>query len=125
MQRAASPLSYCVIEHPELIKKHFSRLIKNLDEPSLHSAVKRNIMRLLQEVTIPGKYQGTVMDICFRYIASPVEAVAVKAFSLTVLQKLSISYPEILPEIKLLIEERWDYETSAFRSRAKKIVGRQ
>lgn len=124
VQRAAWPLSYCVIEHSELIKKHFSRLIKNLQKPALHSAVKRNTIRLLQDITIPKKYQGAVMDICFRYIASPDEAVAVKAFSLTVLQNLSKTYPEILPEIKLLIEERWDHETSAFKSRAKKILGK-
>lgn len=124
VQRAAWPLSYCVIGHPELIKKHFSKLIKNLQKPALHSAVKRNTIRLLQEVTIPKKYQGAVMDICFRYIASPKEAVAVKAFSLTVLQNLSKTYPEILPEVKLLIEERWDHETPAFKSRAKKILGK-
>lgn len=45
------------------------------------------------------------MDICFNYIASPTEAVAIKAFSLTVLSNLAAIYPEILPEIKLLIEE--------------------
>ena len=88
----------------------------------LHNAVKRNTIRLLQAVTIPQKYQGAVMNICFSYIASPDEAVAVKAFSLTVLQHLAETYPEILPELKLLIEERWDYETAAFRSRAKKIL---
>jgi hypothetical protein len=124
VQRAASPLSYCVIEHSELIKKHFSRLIKNLQKPALHSAVKRNTIRLLQDISIPKKYQGAVMDICFRYIASPDEAVAVKAFSLTVLQNLSKTYPQILPEIKLLIEERWNHETAAFKSRAKKILGK-
>ncbi len=124
VQRAAWPLSYCVIGHPELIEKHFSRLIKNLQKPALHNAVKRNTIRLLQEITIPKKYQGAVMNICFRYIASPDEAVAIKAFSLTVLHNLSKTYPEILPEIKLLIEERWDHETSAFKSRAKKILGK-
>lgn len=124
VQRAAWPLSYCVIGHPELIEKHFSRLIKNLQKPALHNAVKRNTIRLLQEITIPKIYQGAVMDICFRYIASPDEAVAIKAFSLTVLHNLSKTYPEILPEIKLLIEERWDHETSAFKSRAKKILGK-
>jgi len=40
------------------------------------------------------------MDICFRCVASPKEAVAVKAFSLTVLGNLAKLYPEILPEIK-------------------------
>ena len=121
VQRAAWPLSFTVINHPELIKKHFSKLIKNLQKPKIHDAVKRNTVRLLQDIKIPEKFHGEVMDICFRYIASPDEAAAVKAFSLTILENLSHHYPEIKNELKLVIEERWAYETAAFHSRAKKI----
>ena len=62
------------------------------------------------------------MDICFRYFSSPTEAIAIKAFSITVLQKLAKLYPEIINEIKLVIEERWDYETPAFKARARKLL---
>ena len=62
------------------------------------------------------------MDICFNYINSPTEAVAIKAFSITVLQNLAKKYPEIVNELKLVIEERWDYETVAFKTRAKKLL---
>lgn len=122
VQRAAWPVSYCVEEHPALIKKHFTKLISNLEKPGLHDAVKRNTVRILQYVHIPEKFHGLVMDICFRFISSPDEAAAVKAFSITVLQNLAILYPEIINELKLVIEERWDYETAAFKSRAKKIL---
>ena len=122
VQRAGWPISYCVEEHPELIKKHFPRLLKNLGKKRIHDAVKRNTVRLLQYVSIPGKFHGEVMDLCFRYITSPAEAVAVKAFSLTVLQNLARQYPEITNEIKLVIDERWDYETVAFKTRAKKLL---
>ena len=122
VQRAAWPLSYCSIDHPELIQKHFGKLLKNLKKPNLPISVKRNTVRLLQHITIRERYHGTVMDLCFGYIASPTEAVAVKAFSLTILQNLSHQYPEIKNELKLLIEERWDHETVAFRTRAKKIL---
>ena len=40
------------------------------------------------------------MTACFNYIPNPDEAIAVKAFSLTVLENLSKQYPEILPELK-------------------------
>jgi hypothetical protein len=72
-------------------------------------------------VDIPEKFHGEVMEICFKYVESSTEAVAVKAFSLTVLNNLSKQYPEILPEVRLLIEEQWLYQTAAFRSRSKKL----
>ena len=122
VQRAGWPLSYCVEDHPEFIRKHFARLLKNLDKTGIHEAVKRNTVRLLQYADIPEKFHGEVIDICFRYVSSPTEAVALKAFSLTVLQNLAKKYPEIINEIKLVIEERWGYETVAFRTRAKNLM---
>ena len=121
VQRAAWPLSYCIEKHPGLIKKHYSKLLKNLEKKGIHEAVKRNTVRLLQYVVIPKKFHGQVMDICFNYINSPTEPVAVKAFSITVLQNLARQYPEIINELKLVIQERWDHETIAFRTRAKKL----
>jgi len=122
VQRAAWPLSYAVIANPQLIQKHYGKLVKNLKKPGLHDAVKRNTVRLLQDISIPEKYQGEVMNICFDYIISPVEKPAIKAFSLTVLQNLSKQYPEIKQELKTIIEDRWDLESTAFKSRAKKIL---
>ena len=119
VQRAAWPVSYCVVAHPQFIKPHWDNFIKNLQKANLHNAVKRNSIRLLQDIAIPKKYEGQIMDICFNYVESPTEAVAVKAFSLTVLGNLAKQYPEILPEIKLLIEEQLPHQTAAFKSRAK------
>lgn len=121
-QRAAWPLSYCVEAHPAFIKKNFTKLIDNLQKPNLHNSIKRNTVSLLQYVDIPKKLQGKVMDICFNYVASPKEAVAIKAFSLTVPGNLGKLYPGILPEIKLLIEEQLPTQTAAFKSRAKQLV---
>jgi hypothetical protein len=124
VQRAGWPLSYSVRAHPELIEKYFAEILENVKQPNIHNAVKRNTMRLLQDVKIPEAYHGVVMNICFDFISSPTEAVAVKAFSFRVLENLSKIYPEILPEIRLVIEERWDHETAAFRTRAKKLMQR-
>ncbi|MFT3946227.1 MAG: hypothetical protein QM763_04560 [Agriterribacter sp.] len=48
--------------------------------------------------------------------------VSVKAFSLTVLANLANQYPEIIPELKLIIEDQLPHETAAFKSRAQKIL---
>ena len=121
-QRAAYPLSYCIERNPGLIHKHFSKLLKNLQKKNLHNAIKRNTLRILELAPIPKRYHGQLMNICFEYIQSPKEFIAVKAFSLTVLQNLSKQYPEIKQELKTIIEDRWDIESAAFKSRARKIL---
>ncbi len=123
-QKAAWPLCNVVNQHPVLIKKHFPRLLENLQKPGIHDAVKRNSLRLIQNLAIPRRYHGTVMNYCFDCIISPNEKVAAKAFALTILENLSKYYPEIKSELQTVIEERWEYETAAFHSRAKKILRR-
>lgn len=122
VQRAAWPVSYCVIAQPRLIKKHWKKLVGNLHKPGVHNAVKRNILRLLQDIEIPGAYEGELMDICFAFAGSPSEAIAVKAFALTVLGNLAKKYPDIIPELKVLIEDNMPHATPAFKSRAKKLL---
>ncbi|HUR67494.1 MAG TPA: hypothetical protein VMZ03_14170 [Chitinophagaceae bacterium] len=122
-QRAAWPLSYAAISHPELMKKHFAIILKNLSKNGLHDSEKRNTVRLLQDIDIPLKFHRQVMNICFDYISSPEEKPAIKAFSLSILHNLSRQYPGISQELKTIIEDQWDYASSAFRSRAEKIMG--
>ena len=121
-QRAAWPMSYVVRLHPTMINPYFKPLLDHLDKKGIHVAVVRNTLRLLQDVDIPEKYHGRVMSRCFEYIAAPETPIAVKAFSLTVLENLSKKYPDILPELKLVIEEQWDQAPPAFRTRAKRIL---
>lgn len=121
-QRAAWLMCYCAIAHPKLMKDNFEKLIKNLQKPNIHDSIKRNTVRLLQSIEIPEEYEGAVMEICFNYVESPAESVAIKAFSLTVLGKLAKKYPEIISEIKLLIYDQISHQTAAFKARAKKLL---
>jgi hypothetical protein len=121
-QRAAWPLSICVENHPELITPYFKQILPLLKKPDAHIAVVRNVVRLLQYVDIPKRYHGQVMNDCFEFIAGNDTPAAIKAFSLTILENLSVTYPDIKPELRLIIEERWPHETPAFHSRARKIL---
>ncbi|MEP7164181.1 MAG: hypothetical protein ABI741_05780 [Ferruginibacter sp.] len=120
-QRAAWPVSYCVIAHPVFIKKNWKKLIDNLKKPALHDSIKRNSVRFMQDIEIPEKYHGEVMDICFRFLGSPTEALAIKVFSMTVLANLAKEYPEIVPELRILIEDQLPHQSAGFKSRARRI----
>lgn len=122
VQRAAWPVSYCVMAHPSLISKHWKKLLANVKKPNLHDAVKRNTVRLMQDINIPEKYHGEVMNLCFGYLESPTEPLAVKVFSMSVLAKLAEIYPGIKTELQLIIEDQLPHQTAGFKSRAKKIL---
>jgi hypothetical protein len=121
-QRAAWPLSYCVRQHPQLIAPYYRQLLDNLGRKDIHVAVVRNTVRLLQDVSIPKRWHGRVMSVCFEFVEDPATPIAVKAFALSILSNLSADYPEIRGELKTLIESQWEQATPAFRSRARKIL---
>ena len=121
-QRAAWPISCCTEKYPELIVPHLGTLLNFLKQPGTHVAVKRNTVRLLQFIDIPKKLQGRVADICFNFLQSKKETVGVKAFSLTVLGNLSKIQPELMNELRIIIEDQLPYATAAFRVRARKVL---
>lgn len=123
-QRAAWSVSWVAKMQPAMITPYIGNLVAQLQNTKAHPAVIRNTVRILQAMEIPETYHGEVMNACFQFIETPVTPVAIKAFSLSALFNLSKIYPEIKTELKLIIEERWETETAAFRSRGKKILAK-
>ncbi len=121
-QRAAWSVSRAARQQPEMIAPYIKDLVAQLHRNDVHNAVIRNSVRILEAIEIPEAYHGEVMNACFSFIESPSSPVAIKAFSLTTLFNLSKIYPEIKDELKLIIEDRWDTETPAFKSRGRKIL---
>lgn len=122
IQRASWPLSNCIDRHPALAKKHLEKLFRHMKDAKQHPAVRRNVMRIFDIVTIPKNMHGELMNESIDCIANPSEAVAVQAFALGILQKLTKFYPEIRYEVELIIESRMPGATPAFSSRAKKYM---
>jgi len=123
-QRAAWSVSRAAQANPHLLQPYIKDLVAQLPRKDVHDAVIRNSVRILQQIEIPESLHGDLMNSCFSFIESNSTPVAIKVFSLTTLFNLSKFYPEIKNELKLIIEERWNHETAAFRSRGKKILKR-
>lgn len=121
-QHAAWPLSICVERHPQLAEPYFDPLLKCALRPGAHPAIKRNVMRIFQFASIPRRTQGKALDVAFRFLQDKKEAIAVRVFSMTVIERLSKDKPEIRRELCLLIEEELPLAGPAFRSRAMKIL---
>jgi hypothetical protein len=121
-QRAAWSVNLAAEKDPSLITPYIDDLVSQLPREDVHPAVLRNTLRILQNITIPERHHGMLMDLCFKFIEATSTPVAVKVFALINLQRLSGIYPEIKNEIKLLVKEKWDTETAAFKARAKRLL---
>ncbi|MES2678251.1 MAG: hypothetical protein V4635_00135 [Bacteroidota bacterium] len=122
-QRAAWPLSYVCIAEPQLLKPYFSKLIGKLKAPGNHPAIKRNILRIFQEIDIPEKYQSAVIDECFKLISDPAQTVAVMAFAITVATRLCKPYPELKRELLLVLQHLATHpQTPAITVRIKRAM---
>ena len=123
-QRAAWSVSWAARKKPQMIAPFIKILVAQLNRKDVHPAIIRNSVRVLEAADIPEYLHADVMNACFQFIETPATPVAIKAFSLTTLFNLSKFYPEIQRELKLIIEERWNTETAAFKSRGKKILAK-
>src|SRR4051812_43184792 len=94
VQRAAWTVSMVAEKHPDLIAPYLAAMVGRMGEKGAPVAVKRNVVRILQNIEIPGDLHAQVMNICFEMLADPKETVAVRVFSMTVLGNLAKTYPE-------------------------------
>lgn len=123
-QRASWAVNYCAENHPELVKPYFKKIINNLERMDIHVAVKRNSIRMFQFVSVPENLQGKLVSICFDYLNDVNEAIAVKAFSMTVIFNCCEKYPELLEELKTSIQQMLQLPNASpgLKSHGKKMI---
>jgi len=120
-QRAAWVVTHCVDNHNWLIEKHLESIILNLQN-EVSDAVKRNTVRILSFMEIPEDLTGITAEICFNFLNSGKEPVAIKAHSMTVLFNIVKKYPELKEELKLSIEDQLPFGSAGFKSRGSNIL---
>ncbi len=121
-QRAAWVLSICADRHPALVRPHLRKMIAKMEKPDVHEAVRRNVVRILQEIDIPRGLLGRAATLCFGYLASGDASIAVKANSMTVLANIAAVEPDLGGELRLVIEQQLPYASAGFRARARKVL---
>jgi len=99
--RASWTLSKVIDKFPELINPYLPRLMENLnglDNESTHRSFLRIIsMSDLNQVS--QQHQGILADHCFKALNSGFSAIAIKAYSMEILYRLALIYPELAHEL--------------------------
>lgn len=80
--------------------------------------LKRNIFKIIQHIRIPTEYQYDCADLAMNSLLNPKEDIAVRAFALSILEKLIPSIPELIEEVFFIIEKEKSFATPAFLVRS-------
>ena len=122
VQRSAWVVGDLARKNSHLLMEYWPQMIDSLKKEGIHDAVKRNTVRTWQDLPIPEEHYGEVAEICFGYLADNKEPIAVKCFSMSVLEKIVKQIPELKDELKFLIEEQLPYGSAGFKSRGNKVL---
>ena len=101
--RATWVLAHCDKLKKNCAKNYYKVLIENLQQPHLSDSTIRNTLRLFQKNEVPKNQQLFLIDCCFKYIQNPLQSIAIRSFSITIIYSVSKPYPELLNELKLTL----------------------
>ncbi len=122
-QRAAWPLSIIARKYPMLLHPYHEQIIAYLANPH-HDAIIRNTVRIYADIDIPEAIEGQLCEYCFEWLHDPKQAVAIRIFSMTVLEKIVNKFPDLKEELIAVIQEHLPHGTSGFKSRGTKTLKR-
>lgn len=97
-RRASWPMSEAAVLHPSLVDKHWTAMVRVLEDPANHHAVKRHMLRIMDNTEVPGRNAAKVLDACYRFIRDESAPVAVRAFSITAAASICSRYPDLIGE---------------------------
>jgi hypothetical protein len=124
IQRIAWVLSLVADKNPELIVPYLGDILAVSAQANIHVAVRRNVTRICQKFPIPQNQHEAIINLCFKWLINPKEAVAVRCFSMEILCKLSQIYPDLKNELVNIIEDALMHQelTPGFISKSKRSL---
>ena len=106
----------------DLLNPWIGKMLGQLSK-STHSSVKRNFLRLFQEIIIPEKYRGELIEVCYKLVFTLSEPIAVRVFALTVISNQVQFHPELKNELEIVVKDLiLPGAPPAMISRGKKIL---
>ncbi|MFZ1658327.1 MAG: hypothetical protein WAT61_05895 [Flavobacteriales bacterium] len=103
-QLASWPMSIACEGHPALGARWAKRMLEMLEQP-LHQTTHRNVIRAMQFCQLPKALHGTITQRMFAIVQDPRQPIASRASSITVAMRMATRYPDLAPELSLILED--------------------
>jgi 8-oxo-dGTP diphosphatase len=103
--RASWTLSKVFDKYPELMGSDIQRMIGSLESLD-NESVQRSFLRIISMSdlnSLSQKLHGILADHCFKMLKSGFSAIAIKAYSMEIIYRLALIYPELANELSSTI----------------------
>ena len=107
---------------PKLIRPFHQELMQQLQRSDRSNAIRRNIVRLYQFAEIPTEIEGELYDLCIGFILNSKEAIAVRAFSIKICERIAIKHPALIEELIAVVETTLPNGSNGLKNRAKHTI---
>lgn len=109
-------------KNQKLLDPWIQKMISHL-KTCPHHSIRRNFLRLFENITIPEKHQSELLDLCYQFLLSSKETIAVRVFSMTVILNITLLHPDLKNELQIVVEELLMNEKApAIQSRGKRTL---
>ncbi len=105
----------------EAILPYLTRIAEKAPHVKNHS-IKRHYCRILAQHDLSELASGSLLDSCFEWLQMQEIPIAVKAHCMMILYNLCEEYPELIPELKAVLENLIPYGSKGEVNRAKSIL---
>lgn len=124
--RASWTLTKVCDKFPEIIYPYISQIVETLSKLDNECALRSflRIISLSDLEKINSRQHGMLADFCFNILKSGFSAIAVKAYSMEILYRLSLIYPELANELSASIRILLEDGSAGITSRGRMILKR-
>jgi len=121
--RAGRAVALCNEKNPSFIVPYLDELIDKIAVSEI-DGVKRGIMKAFCESVDLRQFNnlGKLVDLCFKWLLNPKEAVAVRYYSMEILYKTCKLEPALINEFIAVLETLVDNPSVGLAGRARKII---
>jgi hypothetical protein len=109
-----------------MIEPYLQQLVESLDKIKNESTL-RSFLRILafsEMSKLGSRHQGLLADFSFASLNSAFSAIAIKAYSMEILYRLALIYPDLIPELVASINKVLEYKSAGITSRGRAILKR-
>lgn len=111
-------------KYPDIINPYLPQIAESLQNIDNESALRSflRIISLSDMGKLKEKQHGVLADLCFKLLNSGFSAIAIKAYSMEILYRLSVIYPDLCPELIASLKNVLEYKSAGINSKARTIM---